>query len=208
MSDMSARFKGSSSPAMIVWLTRTIAGTLTLALFAIPLVTSNDASAWSAAGGIRGRVATLGRAASADVSIDEVKLDRARVPATEYRGVDGQRITPARIRRFLDRHKSPMARYSAQIVEAGIRYRVDPRVVVAISGVESTYGQYAFGYNAWGWGRLRWNSWPESIDGYTRAVSAEYRSLRTGRFAAASRTYCPPCGKTWGIKALRIFRDI
>jgi hypothetical protein len=125
-----------------------------------------------------------------------------------YRGADGESITPQRIRAFLSRQGSPMARYSAEIVKAGLRYHVDPRVVVAISGVESTYGIYAYGHNAWGWGGSRWRSWPASIDGYTQALSQRYRSLRTGRFAAASRTYCPPCGARWGVKALKIFRSI
>jgi hypothetical protein len=127
---------------------------------------------------------------------------------TVFIGADGESITTERIRRFLVRQGSPMARYAENIVTAGIRYRVDPRVVVAIAGVESTYGIYDYGHNAWGWGGHRWRSWPASIDGFTQAMSQRYRSLRTGRFAAVSRTYCPPCGARWGIKALEIFRSI
>jgi hypothetical protein len=125
-------------------------------------------------------------------------------------GADGERITAARIGRYLARMASPLARYAADIVAAGVRDGVDPRVVVAISGVESTFGLFAVGYNAWGWdeGRARWPSWPAAIDGYTANLAVQYHSLRRGRFAAASRTYCPPCGGSWGERALVIFRQI
>lgn len=101
-----------------------------------------------------------------------------------------------------------MSPYAVHMVRAGIGYGVDPRVVVAISGVESSYGRHAIGHNAWGWGRYRWSSWPHAIDDYTRQLAAGYRSLRTGRFHRASRSYCPPCGRRWGVKAAAIFRTI
>ena len=144
---------------------------------------------------------------SADINIGSLPvLEREQV----YIGTDGQRVTAERIRGFLVRQRSPMAGYAAHIVAAGMQYGVDPRVVVAIAGVESTYGLYSRGYNAWGWnaGKTRWASWETAIDRFTRALGLSYRSLRHGRFAAASRTYCPPCGKRWGIKALHIFKSI
>ncbi|MBI4729632.1 MAG: lytic murein transglycosylase [Acidobacteria bacterium] len=125
-----------------------------------------------------------------------------------YKAADGQIITPARLRRFLRVWGSPMVPFSEDLVGAGVRYGVDPRVVVAISGVESSFGRHAPGYNAWGWGHLRWQSWPRAIEDYTRRLAAGYRSLRTGRFHRASRTYCPPCGARWGLKAASIFRSI
>jgi hypothetical protein len=168
---------------------------------------------WDSSSGANG-LGAAGRRLSKDLDGGSLR-SAARVAgqvtfdgAPVYLGADGENITGERIRRFLARQGSPMARYASNIVTAGIRYRVDPRVVVAIAGVESTYGGYAYGHNAWGWGSQRWRSWPVAIDGYTQALSQRYRSLRTGRFAAASRTYCPPCGARWGVKALQIFRAI
>jgi hypothetical protein len=129
-------------------------------------------------------------------------------PEPVFLGRDGEKITIARIRLFLETRGSPLARHADRIVDAGARYEVDPRVVVAISGVESSFGVYASGHNAWGWRGSLWGSWPVAIESYTRALAASYRSLRTGRFAAASRRYCPPCGSLWGIKARAIFVQI
>lgn len=139
----------------------------------------------------------IGRAATA-----------ARTDLSVYFGADGERITVGRVERFLISQRSPFTRFASSIVSAGVRYHVDPRVVVAISGVESTFGRYVAGHNAWGWGKMRWPNWSTAIESYTRLLGSRYRSLRLGRFAAASRTYCPPCGQGWGIKALRIFRSI
>ncbi|MGH2831121.1 MAG: hypothetical protein ACRDJM_11615 [Actinomycetota bacterium] len=184
-----------------------VTGTLLLGLFAIPIKLGSG-PAFGVAGRIAGAVGAPFGYRSADVSIHSAEFDTTK--PLVFDGADGQQITPARIRRFLVRRDSPMARYAEEIVVAGLRYRVDPRVVVAIAGVESTYGLYSRGHNAWGWnaGRARWSSWRTAIDGFTRALGREYRSLRTGRFAAASRTYCPPCGRGWGVQALRIFRSI
>lgn len=144
---------------------------------------------------------------SADVEIHS--LERAPQEPV-YVGTDGERITADRIKAFLTRQRSPMASYATTIVAAGIRYGVDPRVIVAISGVESTYGRFANGHNAWGWnsGKARWSSWSIAIERYTKALGSAYRSLRHGRFAAASRTYCPPCGNRWGRQAAAIFKRI
>ncbi|HVL91175.1 MAG TPA: lytic murein transglycosylase [Actinomycetota bacterium] len=177
-----------------------IAGALVLAGIAVPIKSGRPPAPpapKTAAADVR----------SADVEI--LSLERASKDPV-YVGTDGERITAERIRAFLVRQRSPMADYARVIVSSGIRYGVDPRVIVAISGVESTYGRYSNGYNAWGWnsGKARWPSWSVAIERFTKALGSAYRSLRHGRFAAASRTYCPPCGARWGRQALAIFNHI
>lgn len=132
------------------------------------------------------------------------------VAAPEYLGADGRLVTVGRIRTFLVRRGSPLADYANDIVQAGVRHGVDPRVVVAIAGVETAFGARAAGFNAWGWARrhVRWHSWEQAIDEFTRGLASGYRSLRTGRFARASRSYCPPCGDRWGRVVGAIFRTI
>lgn len=126
-----------------------------------------------------------------------------------FRSDDGDVVTPRRIHRFLDSQGSPMARYAKHIVRAGVRYEIDPRVIVAIAGVESGYGRQAPGYNAWGWGRARWGSWPGAIEAFSRSVAASYRSLRGGHFERAARSYCGAhCQGRWDVRARSIFHSI
>lgn len=177
-----------------------------IGLGSISLAAASPPARPTASSGIERLLAT----ASAMPTTPRVAASRASrsVRVVAFRGRDGRRITEARIRRFLRQRGSPMARYSDEILAAGIRYRVDPRVVVAIAGVESTYGVYARGHNAWGWGRARWGSWGSAIRSYARALAREYPSLRMGHFRRAGPRYCPPCGGRWAAKASRIFRSI
>ncbi len=95
-------------------------------------------------------------------------------------GTDGQRITPARLARFLAAHDSPLLPYAGRLVAAGLAHGVDPRWVVAISGTETSFGRYHKGHNAWGWdapnGLRRWGSWEEAIESYTRHFAWGYRN--------------------------------
>lgn len=193
---------GSSEPSSAARIAALIVAAVILAGLAIPAKTLAGGVARSKLGGV-----SAAEFRSADVDIHSLPVP---TPERIYIGMDGQRVTVERIRTFLSRQRSPMAPYAENIVAAGLTYGVDPRVIVAIAGVESTYGRYSRGHNAWGWnaGKARWSSWTVSIDRFTRALGSSYRSLRHGRFAAASRTYCPPCGKRWGVKALGIFNSI
>lgn len=113
-----------------------------------------------------------------------------------YVGVDGEQITVGRIAAFLERYSSPMAPYATEIVGAGLRYGVDPRLIVAISGTESTFGKFAVDHNAWGWdapnGLTRWPDWPTAIDNYTRLFADGYRSRDPD---VIGPRYCPDCDR-------------
>jgi len=95
-------------------------------------------------------------------------------------GTDGEVITPERIERFLDGYDSPLRPYARRIVAAGLRHDVDPRLIVAISGTETTFGRFHRGHNAWGWepvdGPARWPSWEEAIESYARLFARGYKS--------------------------------
>ncbi|HVE90677.1 MAG TPA: hypothetical protein VNE62_00025 [Actinomycetota bacterium] len=122
-----------------------------------------------------------------------------------YIGVDGQRITVERISRFLTPRQSPMAPFAENIVVAGLKYGVDPRLIVAISGTESTYGKFHRGHNAWGWdapnGLTRWASWPEAIDQYTKLFASKYRERDPSQIGPR---YCPDCVE-WPDRTRRVF---
>ncbi len=123
---------------------------------------------------------------------------------------DGTRITVERIRSYLLRHGSPMAAYASLIVREGVTWRVDPRVVVAIAGVESSFGSVRRGFNAWGWNvhTTRYSSWENAIHRFTKAFSLHYGCMRFGDFACAAARYDPPSPDTWTAKARGYFNAI
>lgn len=94
-----------------------------------------------------------------------------------------------------------MEPYSYAIERSGLRWRVSPFLIAAISDVESSFGVAACGFNAWGIASCsgyNFRSWPEGIE-------AEARLLRTGFLDhgasspwAIGPSYCPPCGSSWG----------
>lgn len=127
---------------------------------------------------------------------------RAGSARLAYVDVSGRFVTAEQIRRFLESQGSPMAKYAENIVLAGNRYGVDPRLIVAISGVESTFGKYCSYYNAWGWnnGRTRWRSWTHAIDQFARAFAQKYPNQTNVRRMAPR--YNPVTPDSWGRKVL------
>src|SRR5262245_44029522 len=78
---------------------------------------------------------------------------------------------------YLRGRGSPLADHVPDIIRSANRYRIDPRLIVAISGGETSFGTRGRGpsvYNAWGIGPGRsYGSWAEGID-------AAAKLLRTG----------------------------
>lgn len=135
---------------------------------------------------------------------------RVRAGASRLAYVDpsGRRVTSEQIRSYLESQGSPMADFAENIVGAGNRYGVDPKLIVAIAGVESTFGRNAISYNAWGWnnGRTRWRSWTQAIDQYTRAFAEKYPNHTNIRRMAPR--YNPNTPEDWGRKVLLFMASI
>ena len=96
---------------------------------------------------------------------------------------------------LLKKRGSPMAGLGNVFVSTGRKYGVDPRLVVAISGIESSFGTRIMGaHNAWGWGPGKpFSSWEEGISAVTQGLRSGYldRGLTTPgqivkRYAPAS----------------------
>lgn len=122
---------------------------------------------------------------------------------------DGEALVTAdQIRDFLSRHNSPMAGHAEEIILAGNRYGIDPRMIVAIAGVESQYGKRCRGFNAWGWngGRTRWSSWTESIDVYSASMGTNYPNWRNIKKVAPR--YNPNTPEAWGRKVAFLMDSI
>lgn len=140
-------------------------------------------------------------------SMARQRARKSEADRLRYAG-EGIAVTSAEIERFLADKHSPLATQATQIVAASNRYEVDPRLIVAISGVESDFGRVCRGFNAWGWnnGRTRWRSWGESIDAFTRAISERYPNWRNVRSMAAR--YNPNTPHSWSKKVTALMASI
>lgn len=137
--------------------------------------------------------------ALADVWSDDLDIPDGEV----FVGADGERIDAPRLEGWLAERGSPLAAYARDLVAAGNRHEVDPRLVVGIAVIESSAGQHLppGSHNAWGWhgggshGLAAWGSWPESIEAFTEGLARVYDTDQVDERMA--RTYVPPNWRTW-----------
>lgn len=84
---------------------------------------------------------------------------------------------------YLRKRNSPLADHVPAIMRSANRWRVDPRLLVAISGGETSFGTNGRGpavHNAWGIGPGRsYGSWQEGIDAAAKLLRTGY--LNDGR---------------------------
>jgi hypothetical protein len=132
----------------------------------------------------------------------DAESDRDAEPAA-YVGSDGERIDASRLRVWLQGRDSPMAPFAEELVAAGIKHEVDPRLVVGIAVIESAAGKRLPPdcHNAWGWsgsgplGLTAWPSWPASIDAFTEGLARVYDTGQVDETMA--RKYVPPNWERW-----------
>lgn len=89
-------------------------------------------------------------------------------------------LSPQRLEQVL--RGTPLAGTGKAFIDAGRRYRVDPRLMVSIASAESSLGQHAQGHNPFGWGPgIQFGSWNEAIHTVTRGLREGYlnQGLRT-----------------------------
>ncbi len=107
------------------------------------------------------------------------------------------------IKSYLESYNSPLADYAPIFVQEADKNTIDWRLLVSISGVESTFGQQipSNSYNAWGWGiygdnMIRFASWNEAITTISKELRERYINqwkaqdvYQIGRLYAASPTW-------------------
>lgn len=99
----------------------------------------------------------------------------------------------AQIDEYLRKQGSPLTGLGNVFVAAGRKYGVDPRLTVAISGAESSFGKHLLGANnAWGWGPGRpFSSFEEGISTVTRGLRSGYIDQGLKTPAAISSKWAP-----------------
>lgn len=85
------------------------------------------------------------------------------------------------LQEFLKQYNSPLADNAADIVQSADENNIDWKLIPAISGVESTFGQAvpANSYNGWGWGVygdnvIRFTSWSDAIKTISKGLRHNY----------------------------------
>ena len=115
---------------------------------------------------------------------------------------------------YLKTHNSPLVPYAPTFVKYADMYNLDWKLVAAISGLESTFGQQIpYGtYNGWGWGiygdNMHWfASWEDGIKTVSQGLRENYMNkwgasnvYEIGRLYAAS--------PTWALRVDYLMRNI
>lgn len=104
--------------------------------------------------------------------------------------------TPAQVDAYLLSKGSPMAGQGAAFVASGGRWQLDPRLLVAIAGAESNFGQITCApFNAWGWGcpngPYEFGSWADGIDTVAEGLRTNYLSEGRTTVALIHQKYAP-----------------
>ncbi len=107
------------------------------------------------------------------------------------------------LKNFLKQYNSPLTPFASDFVEIADKYDLDWKLVPAISGVESTFGQQIphESFNGWGWGIygnnvIYFSSWEKGIETVSLGLRTNYIDkwgardvYEIGRFYAASPTW-------------------
>jgi hypothetical protein len=97
---------------------------------------------------------------------------------------------------YLASKGSPMTGQGAAFMDSAIRWRIDPRLLVAISGAESSFGQVTCGpNNAWGWAcpndPADFATWAAGIDTVTEGLRRYYLDEGRTSVSLIQQKYCP-----------------
>ncbi len=109
---------------------------------------------------------------------------------------------------YLKKYNSPLVPYASVFVKQADLYDLDYRLLVAISGVESTFGREIpyNSYNAWGWGiygdnTYNFSSYEEAIETISKALREKFLNqwnakdiYGIGKYYAASPTWAGGVG--------------
>nr|MBI5455367.1 glucosaminidase domain-containing protein [Candidatus Levybacteria bacterium] len=111
---------------------------------------------------------------------EQASASSATIKPTEFNKVeDDYRVKI--VEKYLKSYGSPMTENAKDFVYYADKYNLDWRLVLAISGVESTYGKQIppYSYNGWGWGVygdnvIRFKSWKQGIETVSQGLREQY----------------------------------
>lgn len=114
---------------------------------------------------------------------DAFSKSSAVLAQAELKDINDERVN--KLKAYLEANNSPIASDARVFVEAADQYDLDWRLVAAISGLESGFGNHipANSYNAWGWGVYGgkvtyFTSWEDGIRTISQGLRERYMNER------------------------------
>ncbi|MEK7610760.1 MAG: hypothetical protein AAB486_00090 [Patescibacteria group bacterium] len=104
-----------------------------------------------------------------------------------------------KLNKLLIRYHSPLAEQSKTFIAVADKYGLDWRLLPAITGMESTFGQFliedSFNPFGWGGGYIYFDSFEDGIDTVGRELAKRFKTHTTPE--EIGPTYTPPNFKNW-----------
>lgn len=113
---------------------------------------------------------------------------------------------------YLVKYGSPLENSAQDFIDAADQYGLDWKLVVSISGVESTFGKHIpGGYNGWGWGvygdnAIYFKSWREAIFTISKGLRENYVDRGYTEPYSMNRRYA--ASPHWGKNVTFFMNDI
>lgn len=128
--------------------------------------------------------------------------------------ITGKRVDPRAyiLKNYLAQFESPLQNHAQDFVDAADYYKMDWKLVPAISGVESTFGKrIPGGFNGWGWGvygtqAIYFKSWTDGIYTVSKGLKENYINKGLTEPYAMNRIYA--ASPTWGSKVSFFITEI
>lgn len=115
-----------------------------------------------------------------------------------------------RVKNFLAKYNSSITDYAQSIVSLADQYKIDYRLVVAISGVESTFCKSIpyNSYNCWGWknGKHAFEDYPDALEKVSKTLGDHYYGRGLDTPETIGPIYAPPT-PSWAGK-VRFFMNL
>ena len=128
------------------------------------------------------------------------------------------------VQAYLDGKSSPLESVSEILLTQGVLHRVDPRLIIAIAGAETTFGTRLCGeFNAWNWFWCRasqpqcsfddrcvespFESWEQGVEIVTKFMRKSYLSKGYTTIVSMSRKYCGDDCEDWTSNVTRFYSD-
>lgn len=123
------------------------------------------------------------------------------------------------LKNYLAKHNSPLENSAQDFIDAADKYNIDWKLVVSISGVESTFGKHVPGghdplytsYNGWGWGvygdnALGFKSWRDAIFTISKGLRENYVDKGYTEPLVMNKKYAS--SPTWGVRVVYFMNEI